>query len=54
MLRDSFGFGRAVDGRGFLRRSKVLKEGVRFSLYSDRFSAPRRDYLEGCGNNGLL
>ena len=37
---DSCGLGKLRGGLGFLRRYEILKDGVRISLYSDRFRRP--------------
>src|SRR5258708_34506939 len=53
MLQDSCGVGRSRGGLGFLRRYEILKEGVRFSLYSDRFKrAPEGLFGGGAGTTG--
>ncbi len=53
MQQDSCGVGRSRGGLGFLRRYEILKEGVRFSLYSDRFKrAPEGLFGGGAGTTG--
>jgi N-methylhydantoinase B len=42
LIPDSFGAGEFNGGMGLLRRYRVLAEGVRLSLYSDRFALPPR------------
>ena len=53
MTQDSCGVGQSRGGLGFLRRYEILKEGVRFSLYSDRFKrAPEGLFGGGAGTTG--
>ena len=47
MTQDSCGVGQNRGGLGFLRRYEILKEGVRFSLYSDRFKRPPEGLFGG-------
>lgn len=47
MLTDSCGRGRHRGGLGFMRSFEALKDGVRISLYSDRFKRPAEGLFGG-------
>ena len=44
---DSCGLGKSRGGLGFLKRYEILKDGVRISLYSDRFRRPAEGLFGG-------